>query len=220
MIAILSCVWQRPERLEYTLRQLGRQTNKDFGLYLINNNPDLDSFVYSVAGRLPFVKKLIQNQVNRGPYARLEAMVKLKTEVDYFMTLDDDCIFDETLVEQWADQANEDAIQGWAGFMFNGLDYWQKERVQSGYKCDYLWGSNLLLPANAVEPVFANLIPKYWQCDDLWLCYCAQTYAALDCKAVDIHGLRINVDGKDSYHSQHEIKSELLNKLRKKGWAV
>lgn len=220
MIAILSCVWQRPERLEYTLRQLAKQTYKDFGLYLINNNEDLDKEVYRQAGKLPFVKKIIQNRVNRGPYARLEAMVKLKTEVDYFMTLDDDCIFDETLVEQWADQANEDAIQGWAGFRFNGADYWQKERVKPGEQCDYLWGSNLFLPASAVEPVFANLIPKYWQADDLWLAFCAQIYASLDCRAVEINGLSINVDGKDSYHSQHENKSELLNKLRKKGWSV
>jgi len=220
MIAILSCVWQRPERLEYTLRQLAKQTNKDFGLYLINNNSELDSFVYSVAGRLPFVKKIIQNRSNRGPYARLEMMVKLKTEVDWFMTLDDDCLFDETLVEQWADQADEDAIQGWAGFRFNGLDYWQKERVEPGEQCDYLWGSNLFLPASAVEPVFANLIPKYWQCDDLWLAFCAGMYAALDCKAVEIKGLRINIDQKDTYLSQHEIKIEFLDKLRKKGWAV
>lgn len=220
MITIISCVWQRIERLAYTLNQLERQTDKDFELYLINNNSELQKDVYALAGKREFVKKIVQNGVNRGPFARLEAMVKLKSESKWFMTLDDDCNFDETLVAQWRHLADKNFVQGWAGFEFDGGDYWHKRRVLPNMVCNYVWGSNLFLSADIVSDVFANLAPKYWQCDDIWLCYCAKRYAGIDCRAALINNLSISVDGKDTYHSQHDTKIKFLNDLRSKGWNV
>jgi len=217
MIAVISCVWQRQERLAYTLDQLSKQTYKGFRLYLINNNISLQNKVYSLAGNKKFVAKIYQNKENRGPYARLELMTKLKNEYAWMMTLDDDLDFGETLLEQWSDQRDQTALQGWAGFRFTG-GYWEREQAKPGEYCHYLWGSNLFLPSTAVTNTLTILEKKYWQCDDLWLCYHANKYAGLNLKVGKIEGNKINIDGKDTYLSQHDIKINFLEELRKRGW--
>lgn len=219
-LAVISCVWQRIERLERTLAMLEAQTLKTFDLCLINNNPGQMWEVCRIANGHVF-KGVQLNPTNRGPFARIETMHALCHTYDYFLTLDDDADFDETLLAQWWEQRDPSAVQGWQGFRFTpGGTYWQRTEAQVGEPCDYLWGSNMLIPAAAVaDPGVLELPERYrLACDDLWLCYWASQHAGLELRKARIEGLRIVDDGKDTYRHNQDLKTELLNELRDRGW--
>lgn len=222
-LAVISCVWQRIERLERTLAMLEAQTLKEFDLWLVNNNIAQAKTVNQVLfGRGRELRGGGRhNETNRGPFARIETIHALRHDYDYFLTLDDDADFDETLLAQWWEQRDPNAVQGWQGFRFTpGGTYWQRTEAQPGEPCDYLWGSNMLIPAAAVaDPGVLELPERYrLACDDLWLCYWASQHAGLELRKAKIKGLRIVNDGKDTYRRNQDLKTELLNELRKRGW--
>jgi hypothetical protein len=77
-----------------------------------------------------------------------------------------------------------------------------------------------MIPRAAIDKGLLELPEKYWQCDDLWLCYYANHVKRLALRWANIPGFSINVDGKDTYVSQQQTKVECLEWLRAKGWAV
>jgi hypothetical protein len=220
-ICVVSCIWQRPERLAYTLGQLDRQTHPAFDLALICNNPALAETAARGLARYSRPAVLVENDENRGPFARLEVMHALAGQYDFFVTVDDDLDFPTTLVADWARQADASAVQGWMGFRFRpGANYWARDAVAPGEPCDYLWGSNLCIPAAAVasDGILA-LEPDYWQCDDLWLCYHAREKCGLALRRAEM-AVCIAEDGKDTYRGQFLTKVALLKELRGRGWQV
>lgn len=217
-IGILSCVWQRPERLAYTLEQLNHQDYDDWHLYLINNNPELVPFIKKAIKKPKLPITVIHNAANHGPFARWEVAHQYANDHDYFMTLDDDVNFDKNLLSTWAEQANNE-VQGWMGFRFQS-DYWHRITVKPGESCQYVWGSNMLVPAEVVaDPRILELGQEYWQCDDLWLCYVANHLQDVGIRRAGIE-VNIQVDGKDTYLGQHRNKVLFLESLRKAGWAI
>ena len=217
-ICVVSCVWQRLERLSYTLDMLSRQTHTDFVAWFIINNVEVRKVAEELIAEYPFTHS-IANEQNRGPFARIEVMHQLKDDHDWFMTIDDDLIFDETLLASWWQRRNANAVQGWKGFKF--VDgYWTRTKVADGEPCQYLWGSNLFVPATVVQDYrIRYLDERWWQCDDLWLCYWANHECGLELMQQSVE-VSINVDGKDTYPSQHDRKQECLEMLMAKGWAI
>lgn len=219
-IAVVSCVWQRPERLAHTLAQLAAQTHAEFDLHLIVNNSALYGFVEETVSDGPMPVMLYRNTENRGPFARIEVMHDLRREYDYFMTIDDDAEFGPDLLAQWWGYRDPAALQGWSGFRFTG-DYWTRDKAAPGEPCHYLWGSNLFVPVAAVQDKRVLGLPAYCrgQCDDLWLCYHAGHVAGLSLRVQQVD-MRINVDGKDTYLEFRNEKAQLLDELRGRGWQV
>ena len=218
-IAVVSCVWQRPERLARLLDQLAAQTHADFDLHLINNNPELEGFVEETVGAGSLPVTIYHMRENGGPFARVQLMHQLSSQYAWFMTIDDDAEFGPRLVADWWATRDAGAVRGWSGFRFTG-DYWQRETALPGEACHYLWGSNLFVPAAAVEDKRVLDAPSSaMQCDDLWLCYHANHVAGLALKAQAVD-MRINVDGKDTYPAVAGVKREFLEYLRAKGWGV
>jgi len=221
-IAIVSCVWNRQERLEYTLTQLSKQTNKDFHLYLISNNNKLHSFVEEkMNNKWDYTIVPIYNSRNYGPYARSQTMYKLGKQYEYYLTLDDDALFDNRFIEQWYNYLEPNKVKGWNGFNFiKGENYWTRKQVDYFDNCHYIWGSNLLIPNSIIDNDFVLLPERYWNCDDLFICYYANSVKKMELQKVRIENFSINIDGKDTYISQQNIKIEFLELLRKKGWNV
>ena len=216
-IGILSCVWQRPERLSYTLGQLAKQTFEDWQLYLINNNPEYKKQVDNAKRRSKIPMKVIHNPVNQGPFGRWIVAREYADKHDYWLTLDDDLNFKTDLLESW-DKQKADEVLGWKGFIFQG-DYWHRLAVEKGQACHYVWGSNMLVPTEVVTSNMIMELPKeYIQCDDLWLCYIASHIQGRVVRRADID-VSIEVDGKDTYPGQHRNKVQFLESLRKTGWA-
>lgn len=223
MIAVISCVWQRPERLAYTLSQLGRQTYTDFVLVLINNNPALRDFVdeatYRRESDFPIV--LHHNPVNRGPYARLEAMVALRQQYEWFCIVDDDANFGETWLHDMWRQRDANALQGWMGFRFKpGESYWNRTAVEPGQTCHYVFTSGSCVPRAAVDNGLLDLPERYRICcDDLWLSYYANHVKGMVLRRIATD-MEIHVDNKDTYVHHTGTKVRLLNELRGRGWKV
>jgi hypothetical protein len=221
-IAIISCVWQRPKELEHTLKLLSIQDDLNFDLHLICNNKKWHDLVKEHTEKdYPFEVFATYNDENRGPFARLEKMVELRYEYDWFMTIDDDAEFTYNLVSTWGKHGNQQKLMGWAGHKFlKGKWYWSKMRVKAGESCHYIWGSNLFVHSSAIKSDLVNLEETYWQCDDLWLSYYCNHILGMQIEAVHVPKFEINIDGKDTYTSQIEIKAEFLDKLRATGWDV
>lgn len=218
-ICVVTCVWQRPERLDYTLGQLEKQTDGDFETVVIVNNKEHAQAVRKRLQVSELRASTIVHSQNRGPFARIEAAHSLREHYDAFLWVDDDLIFDESLIARWKKVRRAGTVQGWRGFRFTGT-YWDREQMPPGHTCHYLWGSNLLVDSAAfADKRICNLVQRFWQCDDLWLCYYANHVLKMPLLAADVD-VRVEVDGKDTYHSQHNIKRECLDMLRRKGWAV
>lgn len=222
-IAVVSCVWQRPERLAHTLHQLSGQTDTDFDLLLINNNADLQQHAHAVTAKYEVAQRMWieNNAANRGPYARIEVMHEFHRDYDAFLTLDDDADIDADWIATWRQLFRPTALQGWMGFHFVGGDYWRRETAEPGEACSYLWGSNLCVPAAAVAHSNVLDMPKDYRlfADDLWLCYFAQHEREMHLqRAARAIPIEIQVDGKDTYTRHMREKARFLRELRKRGW--
>jgi len=217
-LGILSCVWQRPERLSYTLDQLAAQDYDDWHLYLINNNPELEKLVKKTIKKYDIPMTVIHNATNHGPFARWEVASQYIDEHEYFMTLDDDVNFKEDLLSSWSAQFS-DEVMGWNGFKFQS-DYWHREQVGPYEACHYVWGSNMVVPADVLrDPRILELDKQYVQCDDLWVCYVANHLQGVGIRRGNVY-CYINQDGKDTYPGQHRHKVLFLESLRREGWRV
>lgn len=219
-LAVITCVWQRPERLGGLLDGLAAQEFTAFDVVLINNNLGLRSFVDKAVARREMDVRLWHNQENRGPYARIEAMCELRGQYDWFLWLDDDIEFDSGLVGEWMQQAELGTLKSWQGFRFTG-NYWQREKMEPEQECHYLMGSNMLIPAEAVRREGVRDMPiAYRLCaDDLWLCYWADHKLGMRLTAgrADVS---VAIDGRDTYLHHHDTKIRFLDELRTMGWSV
>jgi len=205
--------------LSYTLDMLSKQTHQDFTAWFIINNADVRREAEDMIGAYPFTHSLC-NAENRGPFARVEVIHQLKDEHEFFMTIDDDLIFTPTLLADWWAVRNANAVQGWKGFEFVDGDYWKRTHVADGVPCNYVWGSNMFLPAAAVRDYRIQFLDeRWWQCDDLWLCYWANHRCGMDIMQQSVN-VSIDVDGKDSYFALRDVKVDCLRMLIAKGWAL
>lgn len=225
MIGILSCIWQRLERLPYLLQGVAGQDDQDFTLFLINNNYDIRQNVEEAVE--PYANvidvEIIHNRENLGPFARILVAHELSDYYDAFMTLDDDMEFPKNLVGQWKPYVGEADLQGYNGFTFNPQSsYWDRTQVTPGAVCHYVWGQNMLISSNVFElPTVTGLDRRYWlACDDLWLAYYVSHAYKGSIKTARIEGIGPIIDGKDTYMSNASLKNELLQALRSSGWNV
>lgn len=216
-LAVVTCVWQRPERYAATLAMLAAQDDCDFDLFVINNNPALRTMVDEQPAPGAFETFVTHNKSNRGPYARIELMHEVSADYDYCLTVDDDAVFMPGWITAWKRQADRNVMQGWAGFTFVG-DYWQRKPVAPGGEAHYLWGSNLMMPAwMAANPAILDVHME--QTDDLYLCYYVNHVLGCGLRVADVP-IWIEQDGKDSYHTLYRHKIKALEQLRELGWRV
>lgn len=219
-LAVVSCIWQRPERLPKTLDMLTGQTFP-VDIYLVLNNPELEDLVDEVVEEYDSDNiTVFYNEENRGPYARIEFMHSYSGMYDHFLTIDDDIDFDKNWALRWWQQRRDDAVQGANGFRFVG-DYWTRVKARQGEDCHYLWGQNLMVPATAVMNSEILEMPAKYRlvADDLWMCFFANHEMRLRLLVGDGR-VKPVVDGKDSYMGAHKAKIRFLEELREKGWAV
>jgi len=218
-IAVITCTWNRPEKLKRTLDQLAAQEFKAFDVYLINNNVQIANIIGPAVKRYDMNISVQHNERNRGAFARIEKMVELRDEYEWFMTIDDDMVFGPELVGTWDGQRADGVVLGWQGWRFLG-SYWEREKVSVGESCSYLWGGNMFIPSAAMQDDgILDLDERYWNCEDIWLAYYANHVLGFDLR-MGVGIVRVEEDGKDEYLKHWQTKVDLLNLLRAKGWQV
>lgn len=218
-IAIVSCVWGRPERLQGLLERLAGQSDQNFVLFLINNNLSLKDFVDECLSVVPYRVEVKHNLKNYGSFARLLLMTEQVYQYRWFLTIDDDMDFGLRWLESWRSQIEPDTLLGWKGFDFIS-NYWDRAQIAEGEDAEFLLGSNLLIPASAIDSRLLSLREDRWMIEDLWLSYHASHLKGFPLKVAQDTGVRPVIDGKDSYTGLHREKIDFLQELRRKGWQV
>lgn len=224
-LAVLLCVWQRPERLPGTLRMLAAQTDRDFTLYLINNNPELHDLVDQLVQ--PYALRLRtwvrHNSENRFCMARVEVAHELVAEgasYPFYLFLDDDLDVGEDWIAQCRREARPDALVGWRAWLFDG-NYWQRHAADVGGPAHLVTGAGMIVPAAVLACPRVLDLPLEDGCmDDLWLSYVANHELGYRLTRGQFTSVAVVVDGKDCYVRYHQEKIDLLERLRRNGWTV
>ncbi|HEY0258756.1 MAG TPA: hypothetical protein VGC18_02790 [Lacisediminihabitans sp.] len=183
-LAIVVCLWNRPERLADVLRIIDAQrTSRSLRLVLWNNNPLDDEFYRSVIasyrseGSLTSIE-LHSSPINIGGMGRFVAMSELVRHgyTGPFIMMDDDQNFDrdfvETLIAAWIPRS----IAGvWA--WNNSGDYWDRTQVvESGASAMHVGTGGAICDSAIVgrRTFFTRIPMRFLFMEDIWMSRLAQ----------------------------------------------
>ena len=223
-LAVVMCVWKRPELLAGTLTMLAAQTDQEFDLFLVNNNGELREFVEKTvaASDLSLKTSVQHNPRNEGSFAKLVMAYDLANrERDWIVLIDDDFTFGPTFLAQLRAQRLDDAIVSWrVHTAIPGRNYWERTKTAVGAAGSYAEGTGTIIPAGAVcDAEILTLSSEFWPADNLWMSYIADK-RHYRCVQGDIQGCSLIIDNKDQYIHYTEMKVRFLNYLRGRGWKV
>jgi glycosyltransferase involved in cell wall biosynthesis len=227
-VPVIMCVWKRQDNLSKTIELLNKQKNKDFDLFLWNNNGDikniLDGMLNNVSAN--FNIYLYNHEENIGGYGRFylsRALNKLK-HYKYSIFIDDDETFNETMVDDFLSEAEPKKMTSiWGHALCKGQNYQVRRKVGFDQDCQYCGTGGMVIDISIFgEQRVFDCPKKYWFIEDLWLSYVGHTSGwklkGSKAKVVPTHN-----DGKDMtvWHSGiASLKIEMLKYLRKEGWEV
>jgi GT2 family glycosyltransferase len=221
-LAVITCTWQRPERLRRTLAMLKAQTKQDFDLFLINNNPDLHAMVDAACNRYGPVH-LTHNATNTGSGAKvMQAHACALAGYAYIVLIDDDFDFSASfLAQMWAARRPDALVSFRVQRVKPGGTYWQRDPVEEdGGVGTYVEGTGTIIPAGAVRaPAILALPSANSPADNVWLSYYAWQAGYL-CVKSTITGCQEVLDGKNTYVNHIDMKVRFFQQLREQGWAV
>lgn len=183
-LAIVACLWDRPERIEDLLRIVdGQRTTRRLRLVLWNNRAaHTDLFraaiaAYRPVGALASVE-LYNSASNVGGIGRFIAIRELRSN-GYrgpFVMIDDDQDFGDSFVEDLETVTAPKAISGvWA---WNNTDaYWHRTQVTAtGAAARHVGTGGSICDSEIVsDPRFFTAIPtRFLFMEDIWMCHYAR----------------------------------------------
>jgi len=218
-IAVIMCVWKRIELLEGTLKNLELQTNKNFSLYLWNNNKEIVEEVNKIInhnyGYNIFVN---HSEQNIGGIGRFYYANKIFKNFKKILFIDDDQYFDENLISNCFDQFEEKTIKSWWSHKIVSNNYYNRVRVtkeNSFEEIDYCGTGGMLIDSSIFENEKIFECPsKYVFIEDLWLSFYAKYKLNWNLKNLNVH-IKTHRDGKDQFGSIRKLKKEFYNFLLK-----
>jgi glycosyltransferase involved in cell wall biosynthesis len=219
-LAVVTTVYNRPERLPVTLAMLDAQTFDPFVVYLVNNNPTLRDYVDAEVEKWQSLDVRVQhNGRNMGSQAENQKGHECAVEgFPFVVYVDDDVDFNQYFLARMWVARDKNAIVSRRAYRFVG-DYWQREEVDYWQPAHYVQGNCCVVPRTVlIDPRVTRLNERYWPADDLWLSFVANHHHGMTLTSAPIEGVSINVDGKDQYTRHVDMKREFLDELRAEGW--
>jgi len=226
-VAIVMCIWNRPERLRKTLEMLSMQKNKDFILCLWNNNNNLNTFVDNMCTEFSedLIIKIKHSYNNIGGIGRFYFAREIMNEYDKILFIDDDQDFNDEMVNYFLNQYDFDAVKSRWSFIF-GNKYTSRERIfDYNINVKYCGTGGMILPSKifGFDKIF-EIPEKYKYIEDLWLSYVVTHYLKMKLQSIGDSDKFIwqIPDGKDQSTPQKILyKNEFLNYLRTIGnWKI
>lgn len=222
-LAVVMCVWQRIERLPKTLAMLRAQTDADWRLWLVVNQPELAELVQAVAYTDDRISVVV-NQDNRGSFAKIEQGHKLALQGwRWVVLIDDDFDFGPTMLADLRAQARPDAIISWrVHTLIPGGNYWHRTPTQVGCEGSYVEGTGTIIPAGALADagILDAIGRVHSPADNVWLSYYANGVLGYKLIQGRVPGCSEFQDGKNQYRQHIEMKIRFLDALRARGWRV
>jgi len=217
-IAIIMCMWKRLEKLEeFTLKGLQSQTEKDFTLYIWNNNPDN---VDGIAKILNMYKDLDINVVhspkNIGGFGRFEMAKLVADKHDIIIMIDDDQKFNNKMVEIFVDEYDNNALKSRWTWRFGGNTYTHRGRIEDGGKSVHYCGTGGLVAPSWIfkTPEVFQIPQQFLFVEDLWLSYVCDAILGIELISIKDSGfIGQVVDGKDQFGSLISTKNEFMKYL-------
>lgn len=212
------CTWKRISKLQSTIDMLANQTYKDFEFIVWNNNNAIEEEVNELLSQAPFKATAKHWKANIGGIGRFYAAREAQT--DYVVFIDDDQIFDSTLLQIFADEASPNTISGWWAWNMFG-DYHKRAATPIGSTADYVGTGGMVVPQKTFldDKLFTDLPEEFLFVEDLWLSrfFVAKHSGTLKKSSVYIQFME-NEDHNNQHHYLRNQKSELYNWLQLNGY--
>jgi len=225
-VAIIMCTWKRPERLSRTMDLLLNQTNKNFKLFIWNNNLDIQDVVnlnFGIYGK-KMEMEVFHSEKNVGGFGRFFMAQKIMDEYEKIIFIDDDQIFSNNMVDRFLEVFDENAVKSRWSFRLYGTNYIHRTHVDDGnVNVHYCGTGGMIVPSKVFRCEELYEIPnEFLFIEDLWLCFIASHY--LDMKLVSIRNdfVTQEVDGKDQTTvAFYSVKTKFLKYLiNERKWKI
>lgn len=183
-VAVLMCLWNRPERLVDVLRLLDAQTGVGgVRLYLWNNaRHDHERYVSTLDGFRPGgalrSARLVRSPFNLGSIARFYWARKLVLTAgpQPIVVLDDDEDIQDDFLASALRQYDPQAVTAWWAWTLGTQGYYDRTPAQVGDRVDHVGpGGSIMSSEIFADPRFFTKMPQeFWLLDDVWLSYFAK----------------------------------------------
>lgn len=221
-VAIVICVWRRPERLAQTVELLARQRDVSIELHVWNNNRAASADVDAVLERAPFPATVTHSARNVGGFGRFYLSRTLAATYPFVVFIDDDVTFPETMARDFAAESVPGQISSFWAFRFvDADDFFARAAVQPGERVDYCGTGGTVVDTSVfLEPGLFLCPRRYWFVEDLWLSYYANRILGWDLRKSSVELQLDAEDGYDQYVHLKRRKSRFLRQLVRDGWSV
>lgn len=183
-VAVLMCLWNRPERLVPMLDLLDGQSDAPpVAVHLWNNNKADHEFyleqlrTWRPVGAVQSVR-IVKTPYNLGSIARFywaRALAKVRTQP--IVVIDDDEDIEPTFVSTALAVHEPRTVHGWWAFTVASDDYFDREPAVVGGPVDHLGpGGSISSSELFLDDEFFTALPqRYWMLDDLWFTHFARS---------------------------------------------
>lgn len=216
-LPVIMCVWKRLDGFDKIIKQLNKQTFKNFKLFIWNNNLELIENFELLLKKAQFQYEILHSEKNVGGFGRFYYANKITKRtgfIDYCVFIDDDQSFGNETLQTFYDEREPKTIKSQWGWKFNGLNYYTNRiEVKPTEKIHYAGTGGMIADIRVFEDdKLFNCKEEYWFVEDLWLSYFANkihNYKLYKSKAIIKNG--------DDEHSLYKvvknIKTPMLNYL-------
>jgi len=227
-LKVIMCCWDRIENIGKTVACLDIQIDRDFELYIWNNNieikneleeqikeidPQYNVYIYHAnenirgIGRFYMVTHLLEND-----------------NFDYVIFIDDDQIFDNKLIYNFRRSMVKKTAYCWYGRIFaknsSYTDGTYRE-LENGSKINYGGTGGMIIDTSIFrDSKLYSLLPKeFMYVEDLWLSFYAQKYHNYKYYKIE-QNISVIRDNKDQCKDLWKEKNMLLEFCRHLGWRI
>lgn len=183
-LAVIICLWNRPNRLSDLLSQLESQVGpRTISVYFWNNQPEDDAHYRSVlagyepAGAVASVHYR-SSATNFGGVARFLVAHQLRRREAYsgpFVMLDDDQDIGDSFISDLSNAYRPHSVAGVWAFQTDGT-YWGRTQLFHGEQADYVGtGGSICDSALVASDTFLTELPQeYAFMEDIWMSFQAR----------------------------------------------
>jgi len=216
-VTVIMCVYKRVERLPETIRLLEQQTNKNFR-FIIWNNSGIE-----ISPQSNSLNMLVHNsEKNIGGIGRFYAVKTYCGKFEKIIFIDDDQIFNNTLIADFIKIYEVNKIKSWHSFIIiDENNYFNRKKISKcGVKCNYCGTGGMILNSSIFFDEGLYQIPnEYIFIEDLWLSFYAITIHGYVLEHASVN-IQIIIDEHDQYKLLIDKKTKFLKYLIEKKWNI
>lgn len=217
ILPVIMCVWKRLDGFDKIIKQLNKQTFKNFKLFIWNNNFEFKNKFEILLEGAEFNYEILHSEKNIGGFGRFSyasKILKKYNNIEYCVFIDDDQTFGNEVLQTFYNEREPKTIKSQWGWKFNGLNYYtDRIEVKPTEKIHYAGTGGMISDIRIFEDDrLFECKKEYWFVEDLWLSYFAN----------QIHNYKLyksdaKIKNGDDEHSLYKVvknvKTPMLNYL-------